>query len=167
MLWSRSFTPTAAEAVASPSSSPVNSLIREVLIEGRNAEEKYEKDGYAIRWTFVNELELIFVVRDLLSSYVALVNSCYFQVAYQRILQLTYVEDLLSAIKALFVKLFEPFLTSFVASVHAVRNRATSAKASVMASQTWDFAKAFEGWDKVFDKVLRGLEDKAAQVSSV
>jgi len=148
VLWSRSFTPTAAEAVASPSSSPVNSLIRDVLIESRNAEDKFEKDGYAIRWTLVNELELIFVV------------------AYQRILQLTYVEDLLSAIKALFVKLFEPFLTSFVTSMHALRNGAAATKASVLASHSWDFAKAFEGWDKVFDKVLRGFEDKAAQVSS-
>ncbi|KAH8117247.1 P-loop containing nucleoside triphosphate hydrolase protein [Phellopilus nigrolimitatus] len=145
VLWSRSFTPTAAQAVSNPATSPVNSLIRDVLIEGRSGEDKYEKDGYAIRWTFVNELELIFVV------------------AYQRILQLTYVEDLLTAIKALFVKLFEPFLATFVASLHALNNK--SARASLL--QTWDFSKAFEGWDKVFDKVLRGLETKAAQVGGL
>lgn len=63
VLWSRSFTPAAAQATAS-SSSPVNSLIREALIEGRTAEAKYEKDGYAVKWTFVNDLELIFVVRQ-------------------------------------------------------------------------------------------------------
>ena len=62
MLWSRSFTP-AAEQTASSSASPVNSLIRDALIEGRNAENKYEKDGYTVKWTFVNDLELIFVVR--------------------------------------------------------------------------------------------------------
>ncbi len=61
MLWSRSFTP-AAEQTASSSSSPVNALVRDALIEGRNAENKYEKDGYAVKWTFVNDLELIFVV---------------------------------------------------------------------------------------------------------
>jgi signal recognition particle receptor subunit alpha len=61
VLWSRSFTPDASH-LANSSSSPVNSLIREVLIEGRTTEEKYEKDGYAVRWTFVNDLELIFVV---------------------------------------------------------------------------------------------------------
>ena len=61
MLWSRSFTPAIAQ-LASSSASPVNSLIREALIEGRTTEEKYEKDGYAVKWTFVNELELIFVV---------------------------------------------------------------------------------------------------------
>lgn len=60
-MWSRSFTPEAAQ-LASSSASPVNALIREALIEGRSAEEKYEKDGYALKWTFVNELELIFVV---------------------------------------------------------------------------------------------------------
>lgn len=64
VLWSRSFTPDAAH-LASSSASPVNSLIREALIEGRTAEEKYEKDGYAVKWTFVNDLELIFVVGKL------------------------------------------------------------------------------------------------------
>lgn len=61
VLWSRSFTPDASH-LASSSASPVNSLIREALIEGRTTDEKYEKDGYAVKWTFVNDLELIFVV---------------------------------------------------------------------------------------------------------
>ena len=61
MLWSRSFTPSAS-TLTSSSSSPVNSLVREALIEGRTTENNYEKDGYAIKWTFVNDLELIFVV---------------------------------------------------------------------------------------------------------
>ncbi|THH04688.1 hypothetical protein EW145_g5324 [Phellinidium pouzarii] len=138
VLWSRSFTPAAAQATSNPATSPVNFLIREVLIEGRSGEDRYEKDGYAIRWTLVNELELIFVV------------------AYQRILQLTYVEDLLTAIKALFIKLFEPFLATFVASLHALNNK--SMRAGLL--QTWDFSKAFEGWDTLFDKVLKGLEDR-------
>jgi len=138
VLWSRSFTPAASQ-LASSSASPVNSLIREALIEGRTTEEKYEKDGYAVKWTFVNDLELIFVV------------------AYQRILQLTYIDELLAALKTLFVKLFEPFLTTFVASLHAINN------GTIEPSAGWNFAKAFESWDKVFDKVLKGLEDKATQ----
>ncbi|KAI8998762.1 P-loop containing nucleoside triphosphate hydrolase protein [Trametes punicea] len=142
VLWSRSFTPAASHAAASPSS-PVNSLVREALIEGRSSDGKYEKDGYAVKWTFVNDLELIFVV------------------AYQRILQLTYVEDLLTALKALFVKLFQPFLTTFVASLHVTSTAKLSSSADTSAS--WDFSKAFDGWDAVFDKLLRGLEDKAAQ----
>ncbi len=62
VLWSRSFTPQAAQLASSPAS-PVNSLIREALIEGHTTNKKYEKDGYAVKWTFVNDLELIFVVR--------------------------------------------------------------------------------------------------------
>lgn len=66
MLWSRSFTPDAAQ-LASSAASPVNSLIREALIERRTAEDRYEKDGYAVKWTFVNDLELIFVVSGPIS----------------------------------------------------------------------------------------------------
>jgi signal recognition particle receptor subunit alpha len=66
VLWSRSFTPEASH-LATSSASPVNSLIREALIEGRTAEDKYEKDGYAVQWTFANDLELIFAVsREIL-----------------------------------------------------------------------------------------------------
>ncbi|KAF8136090.1 SRP54-type protein [Boletus edulis] len=144
VLWSRSFTPEASH-ITSSAASPVNSLIREALIEGRTTEEKYEKDGYAVKWTFVNDLELIFVV------------------AYQRILQLTYVDDLLTAMKALFIKLFEPFLATFVASLHAMNNGKQAPCTARDPSAPWNFAKAFEGWDKVFDKLLKGIEEKAAQ----
>lgn len=66
----------------------------------------------------------------------------------------------MAALKTLFIKLFEPFLASFVASLHAIN----SGKVAVGdAVAQWDFSKAFEGWDKIFDKLLRGLEDKAAQ----
>ncbi|TCD60922.1 hypothetical protein EIP91_009295 [Steccherinum ochraceum] len=139
VLWSRSFTPDASRVAAS-AASPVNSLVREALIEGRTGEEKYEKDGYAVKWTFVNDLELIFVV------------------AYQRILQLTYVDELLAALKTLFIKLFEPFLATFLASLHAV-DTGKSSEGAV----SWNFAKAFENWDKLFDKLLASLEGKAAQ----
>ncbi|KAI0053826.1 P-loop containing nucleoside triphosphate hydrolase protein [Auriscalpium vulgare] len=143
VLWSRSFTPAASQLAAS-SASPINWLIRDALIEGRAAEEKYEKDGYAVKWTFVNDLELIFVV------------------AYQRILQLTYVEDLLASLKTVFVKLFQPFLTTFVASLHAVNNRAVGTVNGSAELTTWNFAKAFEGWDTVFDQLLKRLEGEAA-----
>ncbi|GJE86938.1 signal recognition particle receptor subunit alpha [Phanerochaete sordida] len=147
ILWSRSFTPAASQSAAS-SASPVNSLIRDALIEGRSAESQFEKDGYALKWTFVNDLELIFVV------------------AYQRILQLTYVDDLLAALKTLFVKLFQPFLATFVASLHAASSSAASLKASGPGSETaltWDFARAFEKWDAIFDDLLRKFEAKSAQ----
>jgi signal recognition particle receptor subunit alpha len=87
-----------------------------------------------------------------------------FQVAYQRILQLTYVDELLGALKTVFVKLFQPFLAAFVASLHAVNN--TTVVLSNAASQptSWNFAKVLEGWDVAFDKLLKGLENKAAEV---
>ncbi|KZT43960.1 P-loop containing nucleoside triphosphate hydrolase protein [Sistotremastrum suecicum HHB10207 ss-3] len=148
VLWSRSFTP-AARTLAASAQSPVNSLIREALIEGRTSEEKYDKDGYAIKWTFLNEMELIFVV------------------AYQRILQLTYIDDLLEAIKTLFLKMFEPFLTTFVASLHAVSSTTiTTAKSLPVGAANWDFRTVFQSWDRVFDQVLKGLEAKAASERS-
>lgn len=61
VLWSRAFTPAAAN-LAQSNASPVNNLIREALIEGRSSEEKYERDGYTVKWTLANDLELIFVV---------------------------------------------------------------------------------------------------------
>jgi signal recognition particle receptor subunit alpha len=73
------------------------------------------------------------------------------------------VEDLLAALKTLFIKLFEPFLATFVASLHAMNSGKVTAAAGELGTQ-WNFSKAFEGWDKIFDKLLRGLEDKAAQV---
>lgn len=61
----------------------------------------------------------------------------------------------------MFVKLFEPFLQSFVTSLHAVNARkAVPAGASV----SWDFTQAFKDWDQMFDKLLKNFEDKAAQV---
>jgi len=158
-LWSRSFTPDAAQ-LASSSASPVNSLIREALIEGRTTEDKYEKDGYAVKWTFVNDLELIFVV-GCISMIRATNYPKILQVAYQRILQLTYVEELLAAMKRLFVQYFESTVASFVASLH---NANSVAKSATVHGATWDFAKAFERWDILFDKLLKGLEEKAAQV---
>lgn len=168
MLWSRSFTPTASQ-LASSAASPVNSLIRDALIEGKTAEERYEKDGYAVRWTFFNELELIFVVRPTSLSGLSRDRPCsptlpfghQLQVAYQRILQLTYVDDLLAALKSVFVKLFEPFLRSFVTSLHTI-NAGKAVPAGTPTS--WDFLQAFKDWDQVFDRLLKGFEDKAAQV---
>ncbi|KIP09560.1 hypothetical protein PHLGIDRAFT_311154 [Phlebiopsis gigantea 11061_1 CR5-6] len=141
VLWSRSFTPAASQTAGS-SISPVNSLIRDALIEGRSAESQFEKDGYALKWTFANDLGLIFV----------------------RILQLSYVDELLAALKALFVKLFQPFLTTFVASLQT--SSSASLKAASTGSETifsWDFARAFEKWDSVFDNLLKTIEAKAAQ----
>ena len=64
--------------------------------------------------------------------------------------------------KALFIKLFEPFLTTFVASLHAMSKG--EASASKCGQPSWNFAKAFQGWNKLFADLLKGFEGKAAQV---
>ena len=62
------------------------------------------------------------------------------------------------ALKSVFVKLFEPFLRSFVASLHTI------GAGKIVASTSWDFTQAFKDWDQIFDKLLKNFEDKAAQV---
>lgn len=83
------------------------------------------------------------------------------QVAYQQILQLTYIEDFLAAMKEVFVKLFAPFVLTFVQSLQAV-GAADNGLATIPTR--WDFTSALAGWNDVFDKLLRGFENKAAQV---
>jgi signal recognition particle receptor subunit alpha len=90
----------------------------------------------------------------------------YEKVAYQRILQLTYVDDFLAALKTVFVKLFEPFLAAFIASLHAAGSGKLG-NANGSTPVTWNFVEAFKGWDAAFDKLLRGFEDKAAQVRPI
>ncbi|KZO99444.1 P-loop containing nucleoside triphosphate hydrolase protein [Calocera viscosa TUFC12733] len=137
VLWTRSFTPSSPLA-------PVNTLVREALVEGRNAEEeRYEKDGYAICWTGANELELIFVV------------------AYQRFLQLSYVPHLLKELKSLFLKLFTPFLESLVASLHATGPTLIQLQPGTGAGAGWNFERALKGWDRVFDTLLAAAQESA------
>lgn len=65
------------------------------------------------------------------------------------------------ALKSVFVKLFEPFLRSFVTSLHAIN---AGKAASAGTPKPWDFTQAFKDWDQMFDKLLKNFEDKAAQV---
>ena len=57
VLWSKAYGPA--------QSSPINSLIQDILIEERSSTHIYYKDNYALKWTFVNDLDLIFIVRPL------------------------------------------------------------------------------------------------------
>lgn len=65
--------------------SPVQDLIKNVLIEERAGTDSYSKDIYALKWTFANENDLVFVV------------------AYQKILQLNYLDELLQTVKRMFL----------------------------------------------------------------
>ncbi|RCI04605.1 hypothetical protein CU098_009719 [Rhizopus stolonifer] len=77
VLWQKKF--------ASISGSPVEDLIRNILIEERAGTNSYIKDNYALKWTFANEHDLVFVA------------------TYQKILQLGYIEELLETVKRMFL----------------------------------------------------------------
>lgn len=67
------------------------------------------------------------------------------------------MEDLLVAMKRLFVQYSEPFVTAFITSLHSL--------ATITPPRAFpDFSKIFEKWDMLFDKLLKDLEEKAAQV---
>ncbi|CAG8433365.1 1574_t:CDS:10 [Diversispora eburnea] len=84
VLWSKTF--------ARVTTYPVDDLIKEVLIEERAGATNYTKNSYNLKWTFANELDLIFVV------------------AYQKILQLAYIEELLATVKKFFCDKFANFI---------------------------------------------------------
>lgn len=54
VLWSKTFSPLFG--------SPVDSLIKNVLIEERAGSDTFYQDNYALKWTFANEVDLVFVV---------------------------------------------------------------------------------------------------------
>ena len=55
----------------------MHALVSTVLLEEKGADRQHVIDSYALQWTFVNELDLVFVA------------------VYQRTLQLLYVGELL------------------------------------------------------------------------
>ncbi|KAI9310431.1 signal recognition particle, alpha subunit, N-terminal-domain-containing protein [Dichotomocladium elegans] len=80
ILWQKSFTQLMG--------SPIDELIKNVLIEERAGTDTFLKGNYALKWTFANEVDLVFVV------------------VYQKILQLGYIDELLETVKKLFLDLF-------------------------------------------------------------
>ncbi|KAJ7955650.1 signal recognition particle receptor alpha subunit family protein [Quillaja saponaria] len=79
--------------------SPIDTLIRSCLLEERSGAASYNYDApgaaYTLKWTFHNELGLVFVA------------------VYQRILHLLYVEDLLSMVKREFSEIYDPKRTVY------------------------------------------------------
>ncbi|RDY00269.1 Signal recognition particle receptor subunit alpha, partial [Mucuna pruriens] len=79
--------------------SPIDTLIRSCLLEERSGAASYIYDApgasYTLKWTFHNELGLVFVA------------------VYQRILHLLYVEDLLAMVKREFSQVFDPKKTAY------------------------------------------------------
>ncbi|KAK7329922.1 hypothetical protein VNO77_24104 [Canavalia gladiata] len=79
--------------------SPIDTLIRSCLLEERSGAASYNYDApgasYSLKWTFHNDLGLVFVA------------------VYQRILHLLYVDDLLAAVKREFSRLYHPKKTIY------------------------------------------------------
>ncbi|MCL7039684.1 hypothetical protein MKW94_013812, partial [Papaver nudicaule] len=74
--------------------SPIDTLIRSCLLEERSADSSYNYEApgaaYTLKWTFNNDLGLIFVA------------------VYQKILHLLYVDDLLALVKKEFSEIYDP-----------------------------------------------------------
>lgn len=79
--------------------SPIDTLIRSCLLEERSGAASYNYDApgaaYTLKWTFHNDLGLVFVA------------------VYQRILHLLYVDDLLSMVKREFSEIYDPKRTVY------------------------------------------------------
>ncbi|GAC72537.1 FOG: RRM domain [Moesziomyces antarcticus T-34] len=143
VLWSKTFSPALSSADAS--ANPVNALIKQAFLEQRTADHKFDKDGYTLRWTFANELDLTFVV------------------VYQRILQLSYIEELLDNVRSLFTDLFASFVRKLALSSKSAVASGTSKAATLPESARLEFSAALKEWDDIFSKTLRSLEKAAAQ----
>ncbi|EOA16228.1 hypothetical protein CARUB_v10004371mg [Capsella rubella] len=70
--------------------SPIDTLIRSCLLEERSGDVSFNHEAYTLKWTFHNDLGLVFVA------------------VYQRILHLLYVDDLLSMVKQSFSEIYDP-----------------------------------------------------------
>ncbi|XVF48402.1 hypothetical protein PTKIN_Ptkin03bG0187300 [Pterospermum kingtungense] len=79
--------------------SPIDTLIRSCLLEERSGASSYNYDApgtsYTLKWTFHNELGLVFVA------------------VYQRILHLLYVDDLLAMVRREFSEIYDPKRTVY------------------------------------------------------
>lgn len=79
--------------------SPIDTLIRSCLLEERSGASSFNYDApgaaYTLKWTFHNELGLVFVA------------------VYQRILNLLYVDDLLAMVKQEFSQIYDPKKTVY------------------------------------------------------
>ncbi|KAA1136597.1 hypothetical protein PGTUg99_036201 [Puccinia graminis f. sp. tritici] len=124
VLWSKSFVPTP---------SPIRTLIGDGLIgeqsSGLNDLMVMQIGSYSLQWNFSNEFGLIFVV------------------AYQRILQLTYITDLLESMKSLFTSLYGSILDTTFNSWLVPETGLTEG-----------FKDLFKGWDQSFHKLLKDIE---------
>ncbi|KAJ1921501.1 hypothetical protein H4219_000538 [Mycoemilia scoparia] len=97
VLWSK---PDSNFTHKNEANDPVNDLIKTVLIQnartGDQSQRSFTTEYHSVQWTFANDLGLIFVA------------------AYQKILQLTYITELLQKVKKRFVELFSDRLKNAI-----------------------------------------------------
>lgn len=130
MLWSRTYTPEAAHD-ATGAHSPTNTLIREGVIENRLTTSPHEVDQYRLHWGLENNVDLIFVI------------------AYSKMIQLGWVEELLETTKALFVSLFRPVIEHLIAALSGGVDG---------DGVDLDIPALFKGWDEIFDKLVKDID---------
>lgn len=140
VLWSKSFTPSIpASTSGTTNNHPVDALVKSAFLEDRLASDKYDKDGYTLQWTLANDVELVFVV------------------VYQRILQLSYVPQLLASVKASFLDSFRPFVQALG---QATQSRKTGQPGSMESTNRLrsDYVRRLPEWEATFTQILRSLE---------
>ncbi|GAA5880453.1 hypothetical protein JCM3774_005198 [Rhodotorula dairenensis] len=136
VLWQRSFT---------PAPDPFDSLIREALIEQRTVPQpgqvsRWDKDAHSVLWLANNDLDLVFCV------------------AYQRILALPYVPDLLHAVRDAFLNQYAEQVRDWLPS--AAKPSSSSSSSSGLTPRN----QALKGWDDTFNRILRQHEASSAKI---
>ncbi|TIA90555.1 hypothetical protein E3P99_01516 [Wallemia hederae] len=138
VLWSRAYTPEAARDAAS-TQSPTNTLIREGVVEGRITSSPHDIDQYRVHWGLENNVDLIFVI------------------AYSKMIQLGWVDELLETAKALFMSLFKPAIEQLIAALSG---------ATDPEHLHLDIPALFKGWNQIFDKLVKDIDGKKPSRSS-
>eukprot|EP01087_Luapelamoeba_hula_P010125 TRINITY_DN2667_c0_g1_i1.p1 TRINITY_DN2667_c0_g1~~TRINITY_DN2667_c0_g1_i1.p1 ORF type:complete len:642 (-),score=141.05 TRINITY_DN2667_c0_g1_i1:55-1938(-) len=140
VLWSSTF------AAIHAATDPVDDFVRTVLLEERVGSEKknFISGDYSVTWTLHNDLELIFVV------------------VCQKILQLLYIDELLSAMKDKFCALFAdtlratktPLLSFTSAQTHPFTRQFNKIQAECEAQMIEQRAR--KSVQRTFDKTEKG-----------
>lgn len=137
MLWSRTYTQEAAHDAES-AHSPTNTLIKEGVIEGRLTSSPHDINQYRVHWGLENKTDLIFVI------------------AYSKIIQLGWVDELLETAKALFVSLFKPVIEHIIAALSG---------ATPDDAVNLDLPAMFKGWDEVFDQLVNDIDVRCSSLA--
>lgn len=115
----------------------MNQVIRGTFLEERTAQQKVDVGACTVKWSFANSLDLVFLVRGLLT-----------QAVYQRILQLTYVDAFLESVQAAFTQRYAPMLKTLPSC--------TTSPDTLRA-----YADSMNEWATQFQQLLRQAEHGA------